>query len=210
MNPVVYQTLVDYVEKDKQLELVGPIRSGKDSRVVLVKDETRDYALKIYKHLEKRVMTDNQQFLAGRYFRNPGIKKKVAKQNRLGKNILKKVWTKREFFLLEELYQAGLPIPKVYDWTSNSLLMEFIGENRKSALQLNEVIMTKTEAVEIKRQIMEAIEVMLTHKIVHGDLSQYNILVHNNQAFIIDFPQAIDIRTHDNWVSALEKDKKKY
>lgn len=208
MDRELLRIVKDYDAKHIELRVIGDIRSGKDARVVLVTDKDGNQrALKIYRKLDERHHADNQQFLAGRFYRNAGIQRKIKHKNRLSQNILKKVWSKREYFLLKELHSKGVPVPAVFSWTESTILMEFIGSNETPAPRLQEIPLTPELAKQYQETLLTAIETMLECNVIHGDLSAYNVLVHNDQLYIIDFPQAVDPRTNDRWESILERDK---
>lgn len=143
--------------------------------------------------------------MEGKYFRNPSERKAVLKQNKAGKRMLHKGWVRREFFLLQKLYEMGTNVPKVYEWSPESILMDFIGDEYV-APRLVDVELTQKQAELAFEVVLKDIKLMLDCGIIHSDLSAYNILWWQNKPWIIDLPQAIDIRQHPNRNELLKRD----
>ncbi len=196
-----------YENKHYFLQNPRQVKSGKEATVFVVFFKHKPLALKVYIDPSIRSFQKNKIYLEGKYFRNPTEKKAILKQNRSGKKILHKAWIRREFYLLQKLHKMGANVPKVYEWTDQSILMEFIGADYV-APRLMDVQLSPQQAKTAFEQILKDIELMLECGIVHSDLSAYNILWWDNKPWIIDLPQAIDIRQNPNKNDLLKRDLK--
>jgi RIO kinase 1 len=119
--------------------------------------------------------------------------------------MLHKNWVRREFFLLEKVAKLGATVPKVYDWTPESILMEFIGDEYV-APRLVDIQLDKTASKPALESILHDVERLLECGVVHGDLSAYNVLWWQDKPWIIDLPQAIDIRRNPYKDELLKRD----
>lgn len=126
--------------------------------------------------------------------------------NMVGKRIAHDKWIRREYYMLEKLYSLGCSIPKVIANRKDTILMEYIGEKDTPAPRLSDVTITVDQARKTFDSILENIRLFYKSGIVHGDLSEYNILYWNDTPYIIDFPQSIDIRNHPQVSEMLERD----
>ncbi|NHJ85110.1 MAG: hypothetical protein FK734_06585 [Asgard group archaeon] len=98
----------------------------------------------------------------------------------------------REYDRLTRAYNAGMNVPTPARQINNTIIMSFIGKNWNPAPQLRNIKLQEPE--KILDDIIEELKLMYTKaKLIHGDLSEYNILIHDNKPVIIDFPQAIDM-----------------
>ncbi len=199
------QILKDYENKNYHLQNPRQVKSGKEATVFVVFFHGKPLALKVYIDPETRAFKNNQAYLEGKYFRNPSERKAVLKQNRAGKRLLHEGWIRREFSMLKKLYQLGANVPKVYESAGESILMDFIGDEL-AAPRLIDVELDSNQARESFEAIIKNVELMLECGTIHGDLSPYNILWWRNKPWIIDLPQAIDIRNNQNKDSFLKRD----
>lgn len=197
--------LNDYENKHYHLQNPHQVKSGKEATVFVVSFQGKPLALKVYIDPEVRAFKNNQTYLEGKYFRSPSERKAVLKQNKVGKRMLHKSWIRREFFLLQKLHQMGANVPKVYEWSSESILMDFIGDEYV-APRLIDTELTPEQARESFEAVLKDVELMLECGIVHSDLSAYNILWWKDKPWIIDLPQAVDIRQNPNKEDLLKRD----
>jgi RIO kinase 1 len=108
-----------------------------------------------------------------------------------------------EFTILEKAYRAGVRVPTPARRVDNMFTMRFLGDET-NARQLKDVELANPEVV--MRQVLEIIEhLLLDAFVIHGDLSQYNLLLFNDNVFVIDFPQAIDLSSRVNREGRFEK-----
>lgn len=165
--------------------LFGVIKAGKESNVLLGKDKGGSpVAVKV--HLvtasDFKAMLG---YLAGdRRFRD-------FKRNRRG---IVYTWVKKEFKNLDRAYRAGVKVPRPLGYRNNVVVMEFVGEGERAAPMLKDVSVEEVE--EIYEQVVENYRKLYSKaKLVHSDLSEYNILIHRGEAYFIDLSQAV-IRDH--------------
>lgn len=202
MEPV----LEEYRLKGFELTYLGPVKSGKEATVHAVGCGEKTFALKVYVDPALRAFQKTGTYFEGRFFRRPSVRKAIRQRNRFGKRFLHGSWVRREFFLLSKLAEAGANIPKVFDWTATSVLMEFIGEGADPAPRLIDIRLTARDAEAVLETLLKNVRLFLDAGIVHGDLSPYNVLWWRHQPFVIDFPQAIDVRTNPHSQALLKRD----
>lgn len=199
------QILKDYANKNFFLKDPRELKSGKEAVVFQVFFKGKKLALKVYKPREDRAFQNDIIYVEGKYFRNPTERKAVLKRTKSGKSVIHKYWVRREFFLLNKVKKLGATVPEVLSYTKDSILMEFIGDE-EIAPRLIDVELTIDEAKKVFNQICADLKIFLDCGIIHSDLSAYNILWWEEKAFIIDLPQAIDIRENPNKELLLERD----
>ena len=115
----------------------------------------------------------------------------IAKRTNYGEELRHQSWIAYEFKTLENLYEAGVDVPKPYALEKNAILMEFVGDLATAAPPLNSVTLDVDEAKELYERVIHNIDIMLTHNRIHGDLSAYNILYWEGDIKLIDFPQVV-------------------
>ncbi len=115
----------------------------------------------------------------------------IAKRTNYGEELRHQSWIAYEFKTLENLYEAGVDVPKPYALEKNAILMEFVGDLATAAPPLNSVTLDVDEAKELYERVIRNIDIMLTHNRIHGDLSAYNILYWEGDIKLIDFPQVV-------------------
>jgi RIO kinase 1 len=191
----------------KHFHLVNPrqVKSGKEATVFVVNFGYKLLALKVYTNSKTRSFQNTKDYTENKYFRNPSERKSIYKSSPTAKSTAHQSWIRREHYLLDKLYEKGVNVPKAYSWTDESILMDFIG-NELVAPRLIDVVLTKVQAKKAFDLILKDIQLMLDFGIVHSDLSAYNILWWKNKAYIIDLPQAIDIRQNPNKDPFLKRD----
>jgi RIO kinase 1 len=195
----------DYENKHYILQEPKKIRQGKEATVFVVSFQGKPLALKVYIDPKLRAFQNDQEYTEGKFYRKLSERRALAKRNRFGKAMLHKNWVRREFFLLNKLAKLGAIVPKVYDWTPESILMEFIGGDYV-APRLVDIKLDETTSKFAMESILGDIERLLECGVVHSDLSAYNILWWQNKPWIIDFPQAIDVRRNPHKEELLKRD----
>jgi RIO kinase 1 len=193
-------------ELHREIEIVSDIRSGKEAAVYRVLLDGQLVAMKVYINPEERMFSNAGQYLTGKYYAQSSQRKAMAKGNSFSKKLKQDNWIKREFYLLEKLYELGAKIPKPIWQLENAIFMELLGDEQDVALRLCNVDLTKEEAEKFLEIIIDTAVIFWKFGIVHADLSEYNILLWKNEPYIIDFPQAIDKRTHPEVDKILARD----
>lgn len=205
MKEGIDEILQEYKGKGFLLDYIREVRSGKEATVHLVNLNGRTLALKVYKDPEERTFQNNSIYLEGKHFKNLSERKAILKKNKFGKGLLHTTWIKREFYLLRKLKELGVTVPGVVESTSTSMLMQFIGDI-EAAPRLIDVKLTPDQARRALEVILKDMALLLEYGIVHGDLSAYNLLWWQDKPYIIDLPQAIDIRNNPNKTMLLKRD----
>jgi len=202
--PKRIQPLVDDGLVDKVLR---QLMSGKEATVFVVQcgDEIR--CAKVYKEASKRSFKQAVLYNEGRKVRNGRRARAMEKGSKFGRQQQEEVWQNAEVEALYKLADAGVRVPQPYGCFEGVLLMDLItDEEGFAAPRLNDVSMSEEQAVEDHLDIMKDIVRMLTVGIVHGDLSEFNVLVDEWGPVIIDLPQAVDAAANNNAKSMLLRD----
>lgn len=199
MNKIVLDEISKIYQKENvEFSIIQNIKSGKEANVYKVNVNGLIYALKVYKDQNVKSFCKNQIYLDGKYYKKNSENKAIAKKNKFGNSLKFENWIKREYFLMKKLYESNIKIPKPIKLFSKGILMEYIGKNMP-APKLKDYVFTDRVAHEkCKQTILYYIDIMWNIGIVHSDLSEYNILIHDQVPYIIDLPQAVDIRNNPN------------
>jgi len=170
---------------DKQIigEFIGIINAGKEANVYLAYDkEGNEIAIKIYK-----IDSNTSRWMKNYIIGDPRFKK-------VGKNSSQIIflWAKKEFKNLKQAYRAGLSVPQPIYVKNNVLIMEYIGDGPTPAPILKNV-KSLENAEKLFDEVYQFIKVLYKAKLVHGDLSEFNILMLDQKPIIIDISQAVSI-----------------
>ncbi len=188
-------TLIDYGVID---EVIRPLMSGKEARVYLVSLGDELKVAKVYKSSINRSFQKRSIYTEGRKTRNSRDQRAVSRRSRHGKAIDEEAWRSTEVDMIYRLQRAGVRVPKPHCFESGVLVMEMITDGYGSpAPRLGEVKLDVEVAREIYGHLIQEIIRMLSAGIVHGDLSDFNILLGSDGPIIIDFPQSVDT-AHNN------------
>ncbi|GAC1642645.1 MAG: hypothetical protein NVS4B2_32300 [Chloroflexota bacterium] len=128
----------------------------------------------------------------GKALRDARLLKAVSQGTRTGEAASHASWLAHEFSTLRLLHEAGADVPKPVAQDENAILMAYIGDAHVAAPLLSEVRIPPQEARMLFDRLLHNVEIMLKHDRIHGDLSAYNVLYHEGDVVIIDFPQVID------------------
>ncbi len=205
-NDYLQQTVEQIKKLDHQVEIISEIKSGKEAEVYRVFFDGQLAALKIYRDTNEKNFNKTDQYLAGKNYHRLSQRKAVAKGNSFAKKLKQDNWLKREFYLLEKLYQLGALIPRPILASEQAIVMELLGDEQQVAPRLCEVKLTAAEADDIFKQVIETMLILWQAGLVHADLSEYNILLWQQKPYLIDFPQAVDVRHHPEYNKLLERD----
>lgn len=206
INDEIQKIVEEANRLNHKIEMVSNVKSGKEAIVYKVLLDGEFVAMKVYKKPEERSFKNTGQYLIGKYYKNPSHRKAVAKGNKFAKRLKHQNWVKREYFMLEKLYELGAKIPKPVLHVDDAIFMEFLGNEDSVAPRLCDVDLTANEAKNAFIKIIDTMIMFWNFGIVHADLSEYNILWWNNEPYIIDFPQALDKRTNPNADEILDRD----
>lgn len=199
IQPLVDDGLVD--------EVISQLMSGKEATVFMVRcgDEIR--CAKVYKEANKRSFKKAAQYQEGRKSRNSRRARAMEKGSKYGRNQQEEAWQNAEVDALYTLAEAGVRVPHPFGCFDGVLLMELITDEAGDvAPRLNDVVMSKEQAIEDHQLVMIYVLRMLCAGIVHGDLSEFNVLVDEYGPVIIDLPQAVDASANNNAKAMLIRD----
>ena len=174
-------------------EVLVQLKSGKEATVYLVRcgDEIR--AAKMYKDAAQRSFKQAAVYLEGRKTRNTRDARAMARGSKFGKRVTEEGWQNAEVDALYKLDAAGVRVPKPYGCFDDVLLMELVTDDEgQAAPRLCELIFSEEEAIELHHELIQEVVRMLCAGVIHGDLSEYNILMDPYGPVIIDLPQAIN------------------
>jgi RIO kinase 1 len=188
-------------------EVVCQLMSGKEAEVYVVYSKGENRCAKVYKEASKRSFSQQAQYQEGRKVRNSRQARAMEKNTRYGRKEHEGAWQNAEVDALQRLAEAGVRVPKVYSFINGVLLMELVVDaNGEVAPRLNDLRLTADQAREYHRAMIGEIVLMLCAGLVHGDLSEYNVLAGSDGLVIIDLPQAIDAAGNNNASRMLGRD----
>lgn len=199
LQPLVTEGLVD--------EVIRQLMSGKEATVYIVRcgEETR--CAKVYKDIKQRSFRQNASYQEGRKTKNSRQARAMEKGSRYGRQMQEEAWQSAEVDALYRLAAAGVSVPQPYICHEGVLLMDLVIDNDGNpAPRLNDIELSAQQAVEFHARLLNQVVRMLCAGIIHGDLSEYNILVGSDGPVIIDLPQAVDAAGNSNAAVMLERD----
>jgi RIO kinase 1 len=173
--------------------VVRQLMSGKEAMVFVVRcgDETR--CAKVYKEATQRSFRQAVDYTENRKVKNTRAARAMAKGTRFGKQVAEAAWQSAEVDALYRLAAAGVRVPKPYNFMDGVLLMELVADAEGAAApRLNDVVFTAEEARAHHATLIDEVVRMLAAGVVHGDLSEFNVLLAADGPVIIDLPQAVD------------------
>jgi len=146
-------------------------------------------------------------YTEGRKVKNSRRARAMEKGTNYGRKAQEEAWQSAEVDALHRLAAAGVRVPRPYNFLDGVLLMELVtDDNGEAAPRLNDLVLTPELAREYHRFMITQVVRMLCAGIIHGDLSEYNVLVGSEGPVIIDLPQAVDAAGNNNACSMLERD----
>ena len=188
-------------------EVVSQLMSGKEAEVYVVLSKGELCCAKVYKDAVNRSFSSQTKYQEGRKVQNSRQARAMGKHSKFGRKEQEGAWQNAEVDALQRLAAAGVRVPQIFSYTDGVLLMELVvDEDGNNAPRLNDVKLTGAQAREYHRVMIAQIVLMLSAGLVHGDLSEYNVLVGNDGLVIIDLPQAMDAAGNNNAAAMLVRD----
>lgn len=188
-------------------EVMHQLMSGKEATVYVVRcgEETR--CAKVYKEANKRSFRQSVDYTEGRKVKSSRQARAMAKGSKYGKQAQEEAWQSAEVDALYRLAAAGVSVPTPYQFYEGVLIMDLVTDAQGNAApRLNDVVFTAEEARQHHQSLLKEVVRMLCAGIVHGDLSEFNILLSSDGPIIIDLPQAVDAAGNNHAMSMLERD----
>lgn len=203
-TPAGLQDLIDEGVIDQVLR---PLKSGKEAAVYVVRcgDEIR--CAKVYKDLAQRSFQARVQYQEGRKVRGSRQARAMGKATKFGRKEAEAAWKNAEVDALYELAAAGVRVPQPHGYFNGVLVMELITDiDGHSAPRLGEIDLAPDTAREYHRFLMQQVARMLCVGLIHGDLSEYNVLVGPDGPVIIDLPQVVSAAGNNSARMMLRRD----
>ena len=185
--------LLSLIEEGLIDTVVRQLMSGKEAMVYVVRcgDETR--CAKIYKEADQRSFRQAVDYTENRKVKNTRQARAMAKGTRFGREAAEAAWQSAEVDALYRLAAAGVRVPKPHNFCDGVLLMELVTDaHGDAAPRLNDVEFTPEDARAHHATLLVEVVRMLCAGVVHGDLSEFNVLLAEDGPVIIDLPQAVD------------------
>ena len=180
-------------------EVLGQLMSGKESDVYLVSCDGETRCAKVYKEIQHRSFHKQTQYTEGRKVRNSRRSRAMEKHSRFGRKEQEDVWQNAEGEALRCLAAAGVRVPKAHGFSDGVLLMELVVDaDGAVAPRLNDLRLSETLARRYHGLLIEQVVLMLCAGLIHGDLSEFNVLLAGDGPVIIDLPQVIDAAGNNN------------
>ncbi|MBY0420252.1 MAG: serine protein kinase RIO [Pararheinheimera sp.] len=199
IQPLIDEGLVD--------EVLRPLMSGKEASVYVVRCGDDIRCAKVYKDASQRSFKKAVQYQEGRKVRSSRRARAMEKGSSFGREQAEESWQNAEVDALYKLADAGVRVPVPYGCFDGILLMELILDAEGDvAPRLNDIQLTAEQARRDHKTMMQDILRMLSVGLVHGDLSEFNVLQDPQGPVIIDLPQAVDAAANNNAQWMLERD----
>ncbi len=192
---------------------LGVLKTGKEADVHLVERRVPDtgrqvlLAAKRYRDAQHRMFHRDAGYLEGRRVRRSRETRAMATRTAFGRSLIATQWAGAEFETLGTLWRVGAPVPYPVQLLGTELLLEFIGSpDGAAAPRLAELRPRRSELPELWRQLVEALLRLAELGLTHGDLSAYNVLVHEGRLVLIDLPQVVSVLANPGGLGYLERD----
>ena len=199
LQPLVEDGLIDDVTRQ--------LMSGKEAMVFVVTCGGEVRCAKVYKEADKRSFRQSVDYTEGRKTKNSRQARAMQKGSKYGRESQEAAWQSAEVDALYRLANAGVRVPTPYNFYEGVLLMELVtGDDGNAAPRLNDVQLSAETAREYHAFLIQQVVRMLCAGIVHGDLSEFNILVGSDGPVIIDLPQAVDAAGNNHAKDMLVRD----
>ena len=203
-TPAGLQPLIDDGVID---EVLRPLKSGKEASVYVVRCGDDIRCAKVYKDMAQRSFQARVQYQEGRKVRGSRQARAIGKATKFGRREQEAAWKSTEVDALYQLSAAGVRVPRPHGFFNGVLVMELITDDAgHSAPRLGEVELEPAQAREFFAFLVRQVVRMLCVGVIHGDLSEYNVLVGPDGPVIIDLPQAVSAAGNNNARAMLLRD----
>ena len=199
LQPLVDDGLVD--------DVLYQLMSGKEAQVYVVRCGDTLRCAKVFKEAQKRSFKQAVEYQEGRKVRNTRRARAMGKKTRYGQKEQEDAWLNAEVDALYRLASAGVRVPEPFGFVDGVLLMELVADKTgEAAPRLDDVTLSHEQAIDYHRRIIDEVVRMLCAGLVHGDLSEFNVLVDPQGPVIIDLPQAVDAAGNNNAERMFQRD----
>jgi RIO kinase 1 len=188
-------------------DVVRPLMSGKEAEVFLVRVGGELRVAKVYKAAQNRSFKNRAEYTEGRKVRNSRDQRAIEKRSRHGRAQDEAAWRSTEVDMIYRLRDAGVRVPIPHHYIDGVLVMEMVADaDGAPAPRLAEVSLDRDEAILVFQRLLAETVRMLSAGVVHGDLSDFNVLMSAEGPVIIDFPQSVDAASNQNARKLLLRD----
>jgi RIO kinase 1 len=199
LEPLVHEGLIDVV--------LHQLMSGKEATVYVVRCGRELRCAKVYKDANKRNFRQAALYQEGRKTKNSRQARAMEKGTRYGRKAQEEAWQTVEVDTLYRLASAGVRVPRPYGFFQGVVLMELLTDAEGNAApRLNDLVLDPERAFAYHAMLIRQVVRMLCAGVIHGDLSEYNVLVDRDGPVIIDLPQAVNAAGNNNAASMLQRD----
>jgi RIO kinase 1 len=199
LEPLIHDGLID--------EVTRQLMSGKEAMVYVVRCGEDVRCAKVYKEANQRSFRQMVHYQEGRKVKNSRQARAMQKGTRYGRKEQEQAWQSAEVDALHRLAAAGVRVPQPYNFIHGVLLMELVTDSDGNAApRLSDLVLTEQQALEYHGKLITQVVRMLCAGVIHGDLSEYNVLVDSEGPVVIDLPQAVDAAGNNNARSMLQRD----
>jgi RIO kinase 1 len=203
-TPPALQPLIDDGVID---EVIRSLKSGKEATVYLVRTGTQTRCAKVYRDMRQRSFQRRAQYQEGRKVRGSRQARAMNKSTRFGRSEAEAAWKNAEVDALYRLQAAGVRVPKPYGYFNDVLVMELVTDSAGDpAPRLGEVNLSPEQARDYHDFLIRQIVRMLNIGLIHGDLSEFNVLIAPDGPVIIDLPQVVNAAGNNGALAMLERD----
>ncbi|HTW04566.1 MAG TPA: RIO1 family regulatory kinase/ATPase [Streptosporangiaceae bacterium] len=192
---------------------LGILKTGKEADVFLLRravpggDRSCLLAAKRYRSAEHRMFHRDSGYLEGRRVRESRVGRAMAARTTAGREMIAQQWANAEFAALSRLYLAGVPVPYPVQVLGTEVLLEFIGDAEGTAApRLAETRPHGDELAGLWDQLVQALVALARDGLAHGDMSAYNLLLHDGRLVLIDLPQVVDVIANPRGPEFLDRD----
>src|SRR5579859_1445502 len=199
LQPLVEEGIIDSV--------VRQLMSGKEAMVFVVRAGADTRCAKVYKEADQRSFRQSVDYTENRKTKNSRQARAMAKGTRFGRGAQERAWQSAEVDALRRLAAAGVRVPQPYNFLEGVLVMELVTDAEGNAApRLNDVEFSAEEARGFHQRLIGEVVRMLCAGVIHGDLSEFNVLAGAGGPVIIDLPQAVDAAGNNHASAMLERD----
>lgn len=199
LQPLLEEGVIDGV--------VRQLMSGKEAMVFVVRAGGETRCAKVYKEADRRSFRQAVDYTENRKTKNSRQARAMAKGTRYGRQSQERAWQSAEVDALYRLTAAGVRVPRPYNFHEGVLVMELVTDAEGDAApRLNDMTFSADEARDLHQLLIGEVVRMLCAGVIHGDLSEFNILAGADGPVIIDLPQAVDAAGNNHASAMLERD----
>lgn len=202
--PESLETLIEYGIIQ---EVLRPLMSGKEAQVFVVLAGGEECVAKVYKEATERTFKHRVVYTEGRRTRNTRDQRAMNKRSQHGRKRDEEAWRRTEVDMIYRLRDAGVRVPEPINFVEGVLVMELVRDgDGQPAPRLGDLRFSPDEARAVYQTLIREVVRMLCAGVIHGDLSEFNVLMTDSGPVVIDFPQAVDPTQNPNSKKLLLRD----